>query len=94
MSYPFCPECASPLSVTAEIDEATGNIVIFLYCEGPAEDTYSVKIDTHLTNDELLDWDGVGSKYEVTMILEDRTPDPYYKLNRETMELMEREDRE
>ena len=77
----------------AEIDEATGNIVINLFCEGPADDTYSLKINTHLTNDELLDWDGVGSKYEVTMTLEDRTPDPHYKLDRETMELVERKGR-
>lgn len=93
MSHPFCPECGSPLSVITEIDEATGNVIINLFCEGPADDTYSIKIDTHLSNDELLDWNVVGSKHEVTMILEDRTPDPYYKLDRETMELKEREDK-
>lgn len=91
MAYPFCPECGSPLSVTTEVDEVTGNIIVNIFCEGPAEDEYSLKIDTHLCNEALQDWDVVGSEYKITMKLEARTPDPYYKSNWETMKFEERE---
>jgi hypothetical protein len=92
MAYPWCPECGAPLSVSAEVDEVTGNIVVKLFCEGPAEDVYVLKIDTHLCNDELLDWDVVGSKHEATVELVEREPDPDYKLDIETMELVERKE--
>ena len=92
MAYPYCPECGAPISVDAEVDEVTGNIIVKFFCEGPAEDVYVLKIDTHLCNAELLDWDVVGSKHEATVELVEREPDSYYKLDIETMELVERKE--
>ena len=60
--YPLCPECGAPLSVTDGVDEVTGNIFVMFFCAGPADDVYVLKIDTHLCNEELRDWNGVGSK--------------------------------
>ena len=51
-----------------------------------------LKIDTQLCNDELLDWDVVGSKHEATVELVEREPDPDYQLDIETMELVERKE--
>ena len=89
--YPLCPECGYPLSVADGVDEVTENIFVKFFCEGPANDVYVLKIDTHLCNEELLDWDVVGSKNEATIELVERKPDSYYKLDTETMELVERE---
>jgi len=72
MAYPYCPEWGAPLSVDAEVDEVTGNIIVKFFCEGPAEDVYVLEIDTHLCNAELLDWDVVGSKHEATVELVER----------------------
>jgi len=86
----ICQECGSPLSVEVIEDEETGNNVISLFCEGPGDDEYHVEVDTHMWNDEFKYWDGVGSTQEITMKLVERKPDPYYKLDYEIMELVER----
>ncbi|MHA1280665.1 MAG: hypothetical protein ACTSQ8_26215 [Candidatus Helarchaeota archaeon] len=61
----LCPECGYPLSVEVIEDDKTGNIIINLFCEGSGEDEYVLEINTHLCNDELKDWDKVGSKLKL-----------------------------
>ncbi|MHA1298741.1 MAG: hypothetical protein ACTSO9_04770 [Candidatus Helarchaeota archaeon] len=73
----LCPECGYPLSVEVIEDDKTWNIIINLFCEGPGEDEYVLEVNTHLCNDELKDWDNVGSKLEATMTIIHRKQDPY-----------------
>lgn len=88
----LCPECGSPLSVEVIEDEDTDNIIIRFFCEGSANDVFVLEINTHLLNEDLLDWDDIDTTYKATIKLIERKPDPYYVLDRETMELVEREE--
>lgn len=83
----ICPECGCPLSVKVLEDENTGTIVINLFCEGFADDIYSIKINTHLCNEKLQEWNNVGSTRKATIKLENRTQDPYNTLDLSTAEL-------
>ncbi|MCX6654030.1 MAG: hypothetical protein NTY03_02790 [Candidatus Bathyarchaeota archaeon] len=73
---PSCPECGAPLSVEVREDEKTRNIIINLFCEGAGDDDYLLEINTHLCNDDLMDWDIPGSTYDATMKLIERTTNP------------------
>jgi len=77
----ICPECGCPLSVEVLDAENTGNIVINFFCEGYAEDKYSIRIDTHLSNEKLREWNRVGTTKKATMELAERTEDPYDSLD-------------
>jgi len=91
MREALCPECGDPLSVEVEEDEETGNINIILFCEGAGEDEYELKIDTNLWNDDLIEWKKIGSTKKAIMTLINRKPDPLYKLDPETGEIVERD---
>ena len=87
MHEAICPECGCPLSVAVIEDENTGNIVINLFCEGFADDIYSIRINTHLSNEELRKWNNVNSTKKATMKLEKRAHDPNNSLDLLTVEL-------
>jgi hypothetical protein len=86
----ICPECGSPLSIEILQEEGSGNIVVNLFCESPTDDEYYLRIDTKLWNEEFFHWDKIGSIRKADMTLVNRKPDPFYKLDKKTLELIER----
>ena len=74
--YPLCPECGYALSLTMQIDSKTKEIMIDLFCDGPAEDVYNLQIKTGLTQQDLEIGDEVGSTFPAIGMLMERKADP------------------
>jgi hypothetical protein len=87
----LCPECGTPLSIEVKEDNATGFILISLFCEGPGDDEYRLEINTCMWNEEFSEWEEIGSTQNMSMKLVERKPDQDYTLNWDTMELLERD---
>jgi hypothetical protein len=83
----ICPECGCPLFVEVLEEENSGKIVINLFCKGFADDVYNIKINTHLSNEKLREWNILGSTKKATMKLEKRTRDPYYSMDLSAVEI-------
>ena len=59
---PTCPECGHPLSCDVEVNPETGEIEVWLYCEGPGDDVFSLVIKTGLRNEDLNEFKDVGKE--------------------------------
>jgi len=74
-----CPECGHSLSTIVERDEATGEIKIKFFCEGPGDDVFELEILTGLKEEDLADLREVGKvvKKEMKVVLIAREPESY-----------------
>ena len=74
--YPRCPECGYTLSLTMQIDSETKEIMIDMFCEGPAEDVFHLQIKTGLTQEDIELLDNVGETFPAETELMERKADP------------------
>jgi len=78
---PTCPECGAPLSLAAQKDKKTGQIMVSFWCEGPGDDAFIFDILTGLKDEDLekLKEKGKLIRKEMRIRLLQREAEPYHE---------------
>ena len=61
-----------------QVDSQTKEIMIDMFCEGPAEDVYHLRIETGLTQEDVEILDTIDEPFPVKAVLMERKADPDY----------------